>query len=431
MLVLGTAGVAKREFMQSVQDIACDKGVQPGGRSSPLAERFLMVRDVDKMVEDEKGGYAQYGVYLGSTNQQEQEELWSAVCTKVLEEIEEKDPRHAFLLAHGVYFRNKMFRSIVDLNLIRRFRPGIILVLIDDAHDVVARIAKKEKSEGTGSKCTFAEAIEWRTVETMLGDLLSRNLFLPQSALDKIFSERSTESVQQAIGRFQNFVGDRVPCFVVARKHPPQMVYSLLFERWRLVVYASYPISSTRFIKSAVNEINRFRAKLTAEFTVFDPVTIDEYPITRKRPVAIKRWSMPGLKTNVNGIKSMTVKKFKSLETDVLRVIEARDFRMVDQSDCLVAYRPYYGARSAPASGVDREMLQSLGSGKPIFAVHDEGVDGELTPARMLFKPIARASAIRPTTQEIMVQVRQMQEEKKRKWQEKSFEPTWERSGTT
>ncbi len=71
MLVLGTAGVAKREFMQSVQDIACDKGVQPGGRSSPLAERFLMVRDVDKMVEDEKGGYAQYGVYLGSTNRQD------------------------------------------------------------------------------------------------------------------------------------------------------------------------------------------------------------------------------------------------------------------------------------------------------------------------------------------------------------------------
>jgi hypothetical protein len=236
--VFGTAGVAKREYMESVRDLACEKGIELGGKSSPKAEKLLMLRDVDKILEDAKGGYAQYGVYLGKTDQEEQEEEWSSVCGKVLDDVEAKDPTHAFLLVHGVYFRNKMFRSIIDLNLIRRFRPDIILILIEDAHDVVARINRKEKSEGTGSKCSFAEAIEWRTVETMVGDLLSRNLFLPEKTKNQLFGEKPSNGLEVAVRKFQTFIGPRIPSFVVARKHPPEMGYTLLFERWRLVVYA-------------------------------------------------------------------------------------------------------------------------------------------------------------------------------------------------
>jgi adenylate kinase len=412
--------------MESVLTIACDENVKPGGKESKLAPQFLTLRDVDKEVEIGKGGYAQYGVYLSQTDQDEQEEEWSKVCGRIINEIESLDPKNAFLLAHGVYFRNKAFRSIIDLDLIRKFRPTIILTLIDDAYDVVARITKKEQAEGTGSSCSFAEAIEWRTVETMLADLISRNLFLPKEFTNYVFGKNPRPEFEELANRLETVTGERIPNFVVARKHPPNTAYRLLFERWRLVTYASYPISSTRQDDKAVEQINAFRSELQANLTMYDPVTIDEYPITRADPPVIKRWPIDVVISNPNGIAQMSYDKFKELDQDILTNIESRDFRLVDQSDCLVAYRPFYGARESPAGGVDREMSQSLNGGKPIFVVHDEKVDGKLTASRLLFKPMGKATAVKPTTKELLQQVMGMQQTKTERWKREGIASTWE-----
>ena len=396
VLVLGTAGVSKLEYMSAVWTIACDQNICPGGARSSRADKFLVVRDLDKELEQKKGGYAQYGVYLSETDQDEQEKDWSSACENVIQDVGQLNPQHAFLLIHGVYFRNKTFRSMLDMNLLRKFSPTLILVLIEDAYDVVARIERKEKAAGTRSRCMMSEAIEWRTVETMVGNLLSRNL---------------------------NPV-KRIPIFVVARKHPPEMVYQLLFERWRLIVYLAFPISQVRHNRKAVSQINEFRSAFADDFTVFDPVTIDEYPITRTRPPRIKRW--PGLASDVDGLRGMTVSAFKALEEDIRKTIELRDFLLVDQSNCLVAYRPFYGRRESPSSGVDSEMSQCLNRGKPLFVVHDEKVDGPLTSARLMFKPMASATAIKPRIDEILKEVKLTQNARQQKWEKEGLPNTWE-----
>ncbi|HXZ89891.1 MAG TPA: hypothetical protein VEG61_02410, partial [Candidatus Dormibacteraeota bacterium] len=218
-----------------------------------------------------------------------------------------------------------------------------------------------------------------------------------------------------------------IPVYVVARKHPPEMVYRLLFERWRLVVYTAYPISGIRYSQQAVNEINIFRSAVKKEFTAFDPVTIDEYPVTRP-PKGIKpkllRW--PGLKSDVDGLRGMSVKDFKGLENDIRKIIELRDYMLVDQSDCLVAYRPFYGKREEPSSGVEAEMIHCLNKGKPIFVVHDQKQDGELTGARTMFKPVEAATATKPTVKEILREIRLTQKEKSDIWQREGRRATWD-----
>lgn len=397
--MLGTAGVSKLDYINEVRRVACKKNIVPGGAKSKLADKFLIVRDLDKKLEEVKGGHAHYGVYLAETDQDEQVKAWSNVCRNTLREIESAKPTHAFLLIHGVYFRNKTYRSILDMNLLRKFRPTVVLILIEDAYDVVARIKKKEKAAGTGSLCSFSEAIEWRTVETMVGNLLGRNLY------------------QQ----------HRVPVYVVARKHPPEMAYRLLFERWRLIVYTAFPISGIRYNQRAIDEINVFRSIVRKEFTTFDPVTIDEYPLTRpgggKKP-SLLRW--PGLKSDVDGLRGMSVVDFKRLEGDIRKIIELRDYLLVDQSNCLVAYRPFYGKREAPSSGVDTEMVHCLDKEKPIFVVHDERTDGELTASRTMFKPIETATAIKPTVKEILREIRLTQHEKSEVWEREGRAATWE-----
>jgi adenylate kinase len=396
-VILGIAGIAKREYIDRVRTIACDKNVFPGGAASPRADNFLLVRDVDKELENRKGGYAQYGAYLGRTNQDEQQKFWAEVCNEVIGEINKRNPTHAFLLVHAVYFRNKMYRSMINLNLLREFKPTVIVTLIEDSYDVTKRIEDKERTEGTGSRCTFAEALSWRTVETMFGDLLSRNI-----------SDRNIEH------------------FVVARKHAPEMVYRLLFERYFLRVYAAFPISATRHQNKAVSEINAFRKRLCDEFTVFDPVTIDEYPVTRTTPPKVKRWPMENIQLTVDGIRKMRVGDFTKLKADILRIIEARDFTLVNQSDCVVAFRPYYGGREDPSKGVDREMLEAHRAGKPVFVVHDDEKDGELTAERKMFEPIADATAIKPNLEELLDQIKKMAAEKKRKWTEDGKSSTFE-----
>ncbi len=428
VLVLGTAGVSKREYMESVRELALDENLKPYGRasSSARAEQFLSLKDIEKELETEKGGYAQYGAYLGRTAQEEQQSDWSNVCGKILDALEKVRPTHTFLLTHAVYFRKKEFRSIIDLNLIRRFRPTVILTLIDDAYDVVDRISQRERIAGTGSVCSFAEAMEWRTVETMLGDLISRNLYLPDDMLKGISSDRSA-SFEELRSRIARATGPKISNFVVARKHNPRMVYRFLFERWREVVYASYPITSTRPDEEAIKEINSFRSSLHSEFTVFDPVTIDEFPISTVKEVeSVKRWPMDDPKGQSVGVGNMTLESFKDLGDDIIFNFQARDFRLVHQSDCLVAYRPFYRGRPTPASGVDREMIQALDGGKPIFVVHDPVVDGELTADRTKFKPIQDATSIKPNTKEIIAEVMKTQEEKKKIWNQRGLDATWE-----
>jgi len=426
VLVLGTAGVAKREYMESVRDITLDENLKPYGKASSKADQFLILKDIEKELELEKGGYAQYGAYLSKTAQEEQQSDWSAICEKILDGIDSVQPTHTFLLTHAVYFRKKEFRSIIDLNLIRRFRPTVVLTLIDDAYDVSDRISRREQMAGTGSACSFAEAIEWRTVETMIGDLISRNIYLPDGILKGISSDHST-AFKELENRVARATGRIIKNFVVARKHNPRMVYRLLFERWREIVYASYPISSTRPKDAAIQEINDFRSRLHGDFTVFDPVTIDEFPVaTIDAKQYVKRWPIESTAAQSTGVGNTPLQSFKDLGDDITYNFQARDFRLVNQSDCLVAYRPFYGGRETPASGVDREMIQALNGDKPIFVVHNPKVDGELTADRTKFKPIQDATSVKPTTEEIVGEVMKTQDEKKKVWNLRKLDSTWE-----
>ncbi len=377
VLVLGSAGMEKAKFIGKVADIAYLKNFVRG-RENPESEGFIEVYDLDGTIKEGLGGLPTYTAYLDNPNPQVQQRIWDRFCQEILEKIETSKPKHVFLLVHGTYYRNKRYFSRLNWNLLRKFRPSIIITLIDDAYDVQQRIALVESELETRSKCTFGEAIEWRTVETMIANILSENL-----------CEHT-----------------KIHCFVVAVKHPPETVYRLLFERWRLPLYIAFPIGVTRPDDEAITEINEFRKKLRQHFIVFDPVTIDEYPLIKNR---IKRWPL----NNGGTQPPIKVQDIKSIEKAILENIEARDFQYVSQSEGLVAYRPFWGKRQSPSRGVDREMIQALNQNKPIYVVHSPQ-DGDLTHRQELFQPIARAQAIKPSVEEIIQELLKWQEARKR-----------------
>jgi adenylate kinase len=376
VLVLGIAGMEKRKYIDKVADVAYRENFV-SGRANPLSKGFIEIYDLDGTIKKELGGLPKYAAYLDNPNPQIQQEIWDRFCQVIIKEVERDKPKHVFLLTHGTYYRNKRYFSRLNWNVLRKFKPSVIITLIDDSYEVKRRIAEVESKLETRSECSFSEAIEWRTVEIMESDILSENLYEQM----------------------------KIPHFVLAIKHPPETVYRLLFEKWRLILYTAFPIGITRSNDDAILEINNFRKKLSQHFTVFDPVTIDEYPLAGN---SVKRWPLDNADTQL----SLKIGEIKSIEKAILENIEARDFRYVNQSDGLVAYRPFWGKRQSPSRGVDREMIQALNQNKAIYVVHsiDDGVIG---PRQKLFEPIAKAQAIKSSDEEIVNELLKWQEQKK------------------
>jgi len=133
----------------------------------------------------------------------------------------------------------------------------------------------------------------------------------------------------------------------------------LLFEPKKLIVYAAFPITSTRKESKKVDEINEFRMKLHEKFTVFDPVLIDEdilrillneqsgkTLLIRKKD----RWPIPNdwpLCKDVDYPIELNVNEAREVVKDTKDHIMLRDFRLIDQADCFAGYRPHYGGKQS------------------------------------------------------------------------------------
>jgi len=390
VLFLGTAGVNKKAFVENLAEIA--------SKAQRKVKSFLNVVDLDGEISNFQNGPAGYAAFLDNPLPRERQEIWDSLFKKMVLRPFGTNPRqlpHVFLLLHGVYYRKKDYFSHVNLSLLREFQPSVVVTLIDDAYDVANEINMREKRVATGSYCSFAEALQWRAVEIMTGDMIANYLYLNPS--EHRVDIRGLESKARA------FFRTSIPHFVVAVKHSPEMLYRLLFERRRLCIYFSHPITTIQVDQSKVNIINKAMMTLSAKYTVFVPDTIDEFPVVKKvglsrdeikiirnlriekgrKHFLIRRWPLRlNCKRPVAVLPpSVNLKTFLKLERIVKAHTDGRDRRIIRQGlDAMVAYRPNWGGR--PSHGVEAEMSEAAARNIPIFAVHIPKEDGE--PETML-----------------------------------------------
>lgn len=434
VLFLGTSGINKKDYVNKCAEIAYNKKFVEG-KKDPNAESFLKVFDLDEMIKRKIGGAPKYTAYLDNPNRDLQNEIWDETFGEVLDEVGEySEEPHVFLIIHGVYYRNKNYFSCINRDLLVKFHPTIIVTLIDDAYDVSYRIKQREETLRTKSRCSFSEALEWRTVEILMGDILARNLYIdPQQFMVKV------EDIERINRELANVFRKPLPHFIFAVKHNPKVLYRLLFERWRLILYSAYPISSTRTDKDKMAEINIYRKKLNELFTVFDPATIDELLVKEKSNLSskdIERIRTDGFVAEETE-KYLLLKRlpptpegsfenpkgdindFIQLKDLIKKQIVQRDFRLVRQATGLTAYRPYWGGRRFPSGGVDREMIEAISNNKPTFVVHLSKEDGE---PELMFRGMENA-ILTDSLDELLVELRKWQED----YKEKRKEPdTWE-----
>lgn len=259
---------------------------------------------------------------------------------------------------------------------INKFQPHYFVTLIDDIQAVQARIRKH------GYEFRLRELLRWRDTETLMADILGKH---------------AARRVNSKHYPFENSP-------IVAIRHPPSMLYKFLRKRDVPRVYASFPIGTPRSIndndarQKVMAEIDRFRSILHDEFTVFDPLTIDEFPlqdVSKKSPsilAAEEQWPISAAHTLCGEDRGRMELRADDLEevvaklggdegkNEIARQTERRDFRLIDQSDFVIIYRPtYYKEKDGNWSrGTYHEALYSKGGGKPFIVVRDRENDSSL-----------------------------------------------------
>ena len=360
-LLAGISGVNKDIVVENLLDrlrVNGDISAAPDANGHPDTSGAPDARELfAASVEDV---FAQRGDDLASTlaafRPTYQLGAWQRAGGAIAEEMEDLDPRHSLLATHLTYYTSGRQFSLIDIPTIRRWRPDCIITLVDDMLDIRAALAQRDAEQHTNFQLRLREILAWRTAEIAMADLLARNLY-----------ERRT-----------------IPHYVVGLKHPAEMLYRLIFHRRRYpVVYSSFPITAIRYDADLRARVDGIRAELHRRFIVFDPLTLDEgtpqvFDKAReacdegKTEITITgdeaRWPLDNAGTLKDGLPSafpMALDPREALEVwdDMENQVRHRDLTMVEQAQCVAAYRITMGGRLS--TGMYSELMYASHTAEP------------------------------------------------------------------
>jgi len=352
----------------------------------PAATRYINQYSLEDHIDRTVG----METFLTDDDKSRQRRRWRESFLAVQEATENDNPTIALISAHLSFQRVShifsplcwQFGSDDAFGLFKKLNPTCCVNLIDDIYSVQRRIKP-------GTKIRLREIITWRQVENFLTDLLAKELFKPSG-----YSEDWPYEC----------------CPVVATKHPPATLYRLLFRKDILRIYASVPISNPRRepTRDGTSRVEAFIRSLEAHFTVYNPLTIDEKPLEflprtgdmAKLPLDFSPGRWPPQFANMlspesaddypielrtDEVVEVSQPMSEGQKSEISRHIEQRDFRLIDQSDCVAVYRMTYGGGD-PSGGIYREIIYAKGR-RPCFFVFDPDSGDSTSPSTLQPEP--------------------------------------------
>lgn len=137
VLSIGTTGVNMKELASAIQ-----KYHQATGKGT-LGVYF---------VEEELKKEVDWLNFLDSDDYIWQERVWKEAVGRAIARADDEGREHAVLFMNLPYFRKSRFFPAVDVNIIKTFRPDLILTLIEEAHVIWRRIQIRERKNRRLSK---------------------------------------------------------------------------------------------------------------------------------------------------------------------------------------------------------------------------------------------------------------------------------------
>ena len=280
------------------------------------------------------------------------------------------DIEYVFLDVHLIYYKNSEYFPPPHpsnysewINSLGRDVDIVIINLIDDVFNIWKTILDKEQKY-PNTRLTLHEILGWRSLEALLSDSLEHALNSPKEGERRALSYMT--SVRHPYSTFENLILPKIP----------------------ICVYLSYPISKTRNDPKRVEQINKFRSRMHElgkkhHIAIFDPVSIDELTLDQARKLKKSqistldkklRWPLNYseiLVKDANPCIKIPAKEITDSLSSIKHQIQSRDLKLVEYSNILAVYRPYYGGRSTGAQA-EISHATSLGNEVLIYSPPDD-----------------------------------------------------------
>ena len=343
-LFLGQTGIDKKRHLQMLTDLCASRGVN--------VDAVMNVGDIMYSESHKAGKPLQKGKIL-DLPLAELSILRRLAFTGIGYESSKYD--NVFVNSHAVFrWNNQLFKAF-ELSELESLNPDVVITLVEDVEAIKHRLdtLKEAKSLPGDVSYSLKDLLIWREEEILTAEIISSVLKVPHYVLGvSIEPEVSTT--------------------------PLEVAYSLLFEPWKPTAYVSYPISDAQENPQIWEKVLEFRRLVRSSLTAFDPMMIGEKRL-QKMLHAERTAERNGRKLTFEVGNGQVVLDFNEIEEaipDIDGQIVARDYKLVDQADVIVAYFPA-DANDNPliAAGVQSEIEHATAFTKEVIVVWEASRD--------------------------------------------------------
>ena len=376
-LITGQHGTSHEKVADTLCNIVNEK--EKSDYSISVAKSYSLDKEIWSLAGSPE-------VFFEWPDDKKRDDVWIEAFLKIQDKIKKDNPLFAFISLHVVYLWKKRFFSCVDWDHLITIQPKVILTLIDDIYDIHTRVVNSQKAHGAkipkGSYNLF-EILSWRLREIHTCNLIAKHLFVNPECFpytDRFIKEEKITRLQHLHNEIKQVFGKPLDHFVVSIKQSPQEFYKLLFERKKLKIYLSFPISEPRRRddKAYFKQLRKWRHKMHQNFISFDPSAIDELRfnenekgkiITGRLKDRIPYQTEPPIVNPPIGVPdSWPLKELQTIRDFVSQQVSERDYKLESQSDLIVMWRPLYGKKNH--TGVEAEAVFAKAKGIPIHSYH-------------------------------------------------------------
>lgn len=343
-LFLGQTGIDKKRHLQMLTDLCASRGVN--------VDAVMNVGDIMYSESRKAGKPLQRGKIL-DLPLAELSILRRLAFTGI--GYESSKYENVFVNSHAVFrWNNQLFKAF-ELSELESLNPDVVITLVEDVEAIKHRLdmLKEAKSLPGDVSYSLKDLLIWREEEILTAEIISSVLKVPHYVLGvSIEPEVSTT--------------------------PLEVAYNLLFEPWKPRAYVSYPISDAQDNPLIWRKVVEFRRLVRSSLTAFDPMMIGEKRL-QKMLHAERAAESSGRELTCDVGDGRVVLDFNEIEEaipDIDGQIVARDYKLVDQSDVIVAYFPA-DANDNPliAAGVQSEIEHATAFTKEVIVVWEASRD--------------------------------------------------------
>lgn len=266
--------------------------------------------------------------------------LRSTVFNEVLNDIKSLDHDLPIIINSHATFRWRHTLSLaIDYTFLEEYKPDLFITLVDNVDSVWLRLRKEYPNQ----RFSLKDVLIWREEEINLTELLAKLL--------------------------------KVPHYVIARNEPHFVLFDIIFNPSKKKVYTSFPMSLVAGMPDVEKEIETFRERMAKSFVVFNPAAIEERRIIKDAQDATERFfELTVLEEKI----PFDVGEVISLRPDIDGQIVIRDYKLIEQSDLLIAYVPKVLRRLEMSGGVSMEIKYAKDVGRDVYIISPE--PDQLTP---------------------------------------------------